>query len=43
MNNLFGNEAKHTSVYFKLESPTKEGTGALIQYGKYKYKKIKMK
>ena len=41
MNNLFGNEVTHTSVYFKLESPTKEETGALIQYGKYEYIKNK--
>ena len=41
MNNLFGNEVTHTSVYFKLESPSKRKTGALIQYGKYKYKKNK--
>ena len=41
MNNLFGNELTHTSVYFKLESPIKEEIGAIIQYGKYEYIKNK--
>lgn len=37
LNNIFGSEFTHTSVYFKLELPGNKKTGAIIQYGKYEY------
>jgi hypothetical protein len=37
LNDIFGTEFTHTSIFFKLELPNNKTTGALVQYGKYEY------
>lgn len=37
LNNIFGSEFSHTSIFFKLELPENKKTGVIVQYGKYEY------
>jgi hypothetical protein len=37
LNDVFGSEFTHTSIYFVLELPENRKTGVIIQYGKYEY------
>jgi hypothetical protein len=37
LNDMFGSEFTHTSIYFTVELPENKQTGIIVQYGKYEY------
>ena len=37
LNDLFGSEFTHTSIFFKVELPGNRQTGIIVQYGKFEY------
>lgn len=37
LNDVFGSEFTHTSIFFTVELPENRQTGIIVQYGKYEY------